>query len=129
MKESKMKMRLTYAISFLFLFVLEILIALFVHDKFIRPYVGDVLVTILICCFVRVFIPSGIKILPLLVFLFSALVEVGQYFNIVPILGLDGCTLIRVVLGTTYSTMDLVCYAVGCVVFYFIERRFRRRGV
>ena len=39
-----------YAICFAGLFVVETLIALFVRDAFIRPYMGDVLVVILIYC-------------------------------------------------------------------------------
>ena len=37
-----------YAICFAGLFVVETLIALFVRDAFIRPYMGDVLVVILV---------------------------------------------------------------------------------
>jgi hypothetical protein len=40
--------RKTYFWIFLGLLLLEIGIALFVHDDFIRPYVGDVLVTVLL---------------------------------------------------------------------------------
>jgi len=32
------------------LLLIEILIALFVHDEFIRPYVGDALVVIVLYC-------------------------------------------------------------------------------
>ena len=45
-----------YAICFIGLFIVETLIALFVRDAFIRPYMGDILVVILIYCFVRIFI-------------------------------------------------------------------------
>lgn len=38
-----MKKRLPYIIAFVILLVTEIYIGVFVHDKFIRPYVGDVL--------------------------------------------------------------------------------------
>ena len=80
------KKRVYYALITLFLLVIEVLIALFVHDKFIRPYIGDVLVTVLICTFLRIFIPKGVKLLPLYVFIFAAGVEVMQYFDIVEIL-------------------------------------------
>lgn len=51
--------RIIYAICFLLLFLTEVYIALYVHDDFIRPYIGDMLVTMLICCFCRMFIPKG----------------------------------------------------------------------
>ena len=38
------------------LFVIEVLIALYVRDSIIRPYVGDFLVVIMLYCFVRAFV-------------------------------------------------------------------------
>ncbi len=38
------------------LLVVEILIAVYVHDRFIRPYFGDVLVVILVYCFLKTFL-------------------------------------------------------------------------
>ena len=40
---SKRKKRIAYGMATIMLFIVELLIALFVHDNFIRPYVGDVL--------------------------------------------------------------------------------------
>ncbi|MBR4306073.1 MAG: DUF2809 domain-containing protein [Ruminiclostridium sp.] len=113
----KTKLRIIYSILFCLLLLTEICIALFVNDSFIRPYVGDMLVTVLICCFLRVFIPTGIRALPLYVFIFSAIVEVAQYFDIVKLLGLDGNGFLSVLLGRTFSFFDLLCYAVGCLAF------------
>ena len=36
--------RLYYLIVFITLMVIEVLIAVYVHDSFIRPYIGDILV-------------------------------------------------------------------------------------
>ena len=52
-------------------FIIELIIALYVHDRIIRPYIGDMLVVVLVYCFVRVFVPRGMKRLPLYVFLFA----------------------------------------------------------
>ena len=38
------KSRLPYIIAAVVLLIVEILIGLFVHDGFVRPYIGDVLV-------------------------------------------------------------------------------------
>ena len=62
-----MKKRLVYLGLTFVLLAVEVLIALFVHDNFIRPYIGDVLVTVLVCAFLRIFIPKGVKPLPLYV--------------------------------------------------------------
>ena len=60
-----MKKRLGYILAFVLLLTVEILIALFVRDDFIRPYGGDILVTVLICAAVRILFPTGIRFLPL----------------------------------------------------------------
>ncbi|MBQ8368703.1 MAG: DUF2809 domain-containing protein [Clostridia bacterium] len=115
------KQRLAYLLAFLAVFAIEVCIALFVRDDFIRPYGGDVLVTVLICCFVRIFFPVGAKLIPVWVFLFAAAVEIGQYFDFVALLGLGDSRFFRILLGSTFSWADLVCYAAGCVIFAVTE--------
>ncbi len=109
------------------LLLLEVGIALFVKDAVIRPYGGDVLVTVLIGCFVRIFIPDGVPALPVFVFLFAAGVEICQYFDIVSILHLDGIAFFRILIGQTFSVADILCYAAGCVIFFGIDSFFRVR--
>ena len=53
--------RLHYGITFLILLMIEVVIAIYVHDDFIRPYIGDVLVVAVVYCFVRIFVPEGVK--------------------------------------------------------------------
>lgn len=115
------KSRITYSILFLILLLTEIFIALFVNDSFIRPFAGDILVTILLCCFVRIFKPDGIKLLPLYIFLFSVCVEILQYFDYVKLLSLENNRFFTVLLGTSFSWYDIICYAVGCAVFFAVE--------
>ncbi len=117
------KRRILYGISFLILLMTEVLIALFVQDSFIRPYGGDVLVTLLLCCFVRIFFPVKLGWMPVYVFLFSCLVEVGQYFNLVSLLGLEDNTFFRIVLGASFSFPDIFCYGMGCFLFWLIDTR------
>lgn len=42
-----------YALAFGLLLLLEALIAVFVHDRFVRPYLGDVLAAVLLYCLAR----------------------------------------------------------------------------
>ena len=116
-----MKRRGIYAAAFVLLLIVEVLIALFVRDRFIRPYGGDILVTVLICCFVRIFFPKKIKLLPLLVFLFAAAVEVGQYFDYVTLLGLGEIEFFRILRGTSFSVADIFCYGAGGLLFWAVE--------
>lgn len=113
--------RLIYSFAFVLILVVEVLIALFVRDAFIRPYGGDILVTVLICCFARIFFPEKVKLLPLWVFLFAAAVEVGQYFDYVTLLGLGEIAFFRVLLGTSFSVADIFCYGAGCLLFWGAE--------
>ncbi len=117
--------RAGYALCFAGVLLLEVLIALFVRDNFIRPYGGDVLVTVLICCFVRILLPAGVRLLPVWVFLFAAAVEVGQAFDFVSLMGLGDIAFFRILLGSTFSWADLLCYAAGCLFFFVTERRIR----
>ena len=116
------KLRLTYASVFFILLLTEIYIGLFVHDSFVRPYIGDVLVTILLCCLLRIIVPNGVPALPIYVFVFAALVEIAQYFDVVKLLGLANSTFISTIIGRTFSSIDLICYAVGCLVFWAVEK-------
>jgi len=127
MKNNILKLRVVYATLFVAIFVIEVLIALFVRDAFIRPYGGDILVTILICCFVRIFFPDKIKLLPIWVFLFALAVEVGQYFDYVSLLGLADSKFFSIVLGTGFSVIDILCYALGCVIFFLCEKLWLKR--
>ena len=115
------KARFIYGITFSVLLSLEILIALFVRDAFVRPYLGDVLVVVLLCCFVRTLLPDGTPFLSLYVFLLASAVEVGQYFDYAALLGLQSSRFFRVLLGQTFSVGDLICYAVGCALFFALE--------
>lgn len=124
-----MKKRFGYAIAFLVLLITEILIALFVRDDFIRPYGGDILVTVLICAAVRILFPTGVRLLPLWVFLFAAAVEIGQHFDFVTLLGLGNIAFFRILLGSTFSMADLLCYAAGCVLFWAGEKLLCRSHV
>ncbi len=108
--------RLTYAIITIVILLIEVLIALFVHDSFIRPYVGDVLVVAVIYTFIRIFIPDRVRLLPLYIFLFSVLVELMQYINIVELLGLENNRFFSVLVGTTFDVKDIICYGVGCIL-------------
>ena len=127
--EQIMKKRIFYIISFLVIFCMEVLIALYVRDRFIRPYVGDMLVVVLVYSFVRIFLPTGIPRMPFYVFLFACFVEVLQYFQLVETLGITN-RVARIVLGSTFDWGDIACYAVGCVSLSYssISSGVDRRG-
>ena len=109
-----MRKRLFYLVATLVILAIEIFIGLFVHDRFVRPFIGDVLVVILIYTFIRIFVPEKVRLLPLYVFIFSVIVEMLQYFKIVEILGLQDNRLMSTIIGTSFDIRDILCYFVGC---------------
>ena len=105
----------------LVLFIIEVLIALFIHDNFIRPYVGDFLVVILVYCGVRTFIKASPLKVAIGVLLFSFLIETLQYFNIVDRLGLANNAIARTVIGYGFDWFDILAYTLGVFAILFIE--------
>ncbi len=116
----KTKLRFIFLALFVLLFAVETLIALFVHDDFIRPYVGDMIVTVVVWSFARIIFPDKFRLMSLYVMIFAVLVEVGQYFNYVDVLGITNPILVTM-MGTSFAWADIACYAVGCVVTAVID--------
>lgn len=121
-KTKRNQLRIKYGIAFALLLLIEVVIALYVHDSFIRPYVGDMLVVILVYSFTRIFIPEKCRLLPLYVFLFAAGVEVLQYFKLVHVLGLEDNRFLKIVLGSVFDLKDIACYGAGCILLEVFER-------
>jgi len=113
--------RLYYLLGFIFLMIIEIIIATFIKDDFIRPYLGDFLVVILIYCFVmavsRISIFRGL----IAVLLFSFAVEFFQLINIVKVLQYQPPKVVMIVLGSSFSLWDLLAYVLGLLSCYIIE--------
>lgn len=112
-----------YFLLTLLIFFIEIGIALYINDTFIRPYLGDVLVVILLYCFVKTFFKVPVITTALLVLLFSFIVELLQFLNIVKIVGLEHYKIARIVIGTSFSWADLVCYTAGIGIVLLVEKQ------
>ena len=95
------------------MFVTEVYIGMFVKDDFVRPYMGDFLVVILIYAFVRTFFKYPIVNVAVGVLLFSFFVEILQYFNIVDVLSLGSNRLARTIIGTAFVWEDFIAYTLG----------------
>ena len=119
----RQKRLLNFAL-FLTLLNIEVLIALFVHDNFIRPYVGDMLVVVVVYFFLRVFVPEKYPWLPAAVFAFAVAVEFSQYFCLTDRFEITN-PILRTILGSVYDLTDILCYGVGCAflgVYEWIHR-------
>ena len=110
------KKQILYSVTFLVLLITEVLIALYVTNEFIRFYLGDILVVVVIYTFIRIFMPDRCRLLPLYIFIFAALVEGAQYIRIVELMGLSDNKFMSVLIGSVFDVKDVICYGVGCVL-------------
>lgn len=103
--------------------IVEVLIALFVHDKIVRPYIGDVLVVILIYCFIKIFIKGRHLKIAIAVLLFAFFVELLQYLNFIERIGLEKSALAKTLIGHAASLADLLAYFAGFILIILLDKR------
>ena len=117
-------MRLNFPMLFtaIALFVIEVIIATKLnHYHFIRAYFGDFLVVILVYCAVKAFWNVEATRLAIGVFAFAVVVELAQLLRVSDVLQLTGWA--RVVVGTSFSFHDVLMYATGCIVVWWVDTR------
>ncbi len=117
----KWRFNLKSFIIFCIIFVIEVLIAKFINDSIIRPYVGDILVVILIYYFIKAFIQTRSIYIVIATVLFAYFVEIGQYFYIVDILGVENKVL-QIMIGSSFSWGDIACYTIGGITCYILNK-------
>jgi Protein of unknown function (DUF2809) len=122
-----MKFDWKYFVAFISIFLVEVLIAVVFKDSFIRPFFGDLLVVILLYCFVRTFFKLNMKNAVIGVLVFAFMVEFAQYFKLVEVLGLEGNRLARIVIGSTFDPFDLLAYTLGAIAVVLIEKYRKKR--
>lgn len=123
-------MRFYFSFKYLFLTLIflavEIFIALFVNDDFVRPFVGDVLVVILIYCFLRIFLDFRYWKIAFGVLILAFTIEILQYFDYVKMLGLENNRILSAALGRTFAVEDFAAYFAGFLLIistnFFYER-------
>lgn len=120
-----MRFHLKYAGISLLIFGVEVLIALFLDDKLIRPFFGDLLVVMLIYFTLLTFIKiSRRHVLATGVWLFALIIEYLQYLDIVSALGLRENEIVRIVLGSTFDWFDIMAYTFGALIALFCDWNF-----
>ncbi|MBO7402242.1 MAG: DUF2809 domain-containing protein [Lachnospiraceae bacterium] len=125
------KLRLVFVITAVLLLITEVLIGVYATG-WVRSYLGDVLVVMLLYTLYRAVIidvPSKWFVLPSLILLIAIDVEFLQLWGICDRLGIQN-RFVRILLGTSFSAVDLVCYAIGCIPCYLAEffTRKKKRG-
>jgi hypothetical protein len=118
-------LNLRFLLFAIILLVIEVLIALYVYDSFVRPYVGDYLVVILVYCFVKAFIKVSPLKTAIGVLLFAYLVEFLQYFKFLEMIGLENNKLAKIILGHGFEWIDLVAYTLGIATVLLLSKNVR----
>lgn len=112
--------RLPFLAVAVVILAIEIFIATFVKGGFVRHYLGDVLVTVMLYAFGRAIFKTAPKILVFEIFIFSLFIEILQYFKVLEILDIHNL-IIHIVFGGTFDVSDIVCYALGCLLAYLAD--------
>lgn len=121
-------MRKRYAAVAAFLFVIEVLIALFVRDQFVRPYLGDVLAVMLVYAGLRAATPLGTAASVGVALGIALVIEVAQALNLLGALALADNQVSRIVLGGAFDMLDMAAYLAGGVVVLAVEAGLQRAG-
>lgn len=105
------------------IFFAEVLIATKLKDiYFVRAYLGDVLVVMLMYYFIKAFFDCSSTKLIIVIFIFSSLIEFAQYFHFGELLGFKDNRIMMIILGNSFSWIDIICYLAGCLLlFLFIQ--------
>ncbi|MDM1072471.1 DUF2809 domain-containing protein [Empedobacter brevis] len=111
----------------IFTFLIEVIIALFINDKIIRPFVGDILVVVFMYYFIKAFINTKTINIAIFTLIFSFIIEILQYFKFVEIIGLGHNKAARIIIGTSFSWIDLLCYFIGFLLLFFIDKELNNK--
>ena len=114
--------RLIYGLISLLLLGAEVLIGLF-GQGWVRIYLGDILVVILLYTIVRTIIPNKKApwfIIPGVILIFAFAVEFLQLWGFCDRFGITN-ELLRIIIGTGFSTIDLICYLIGIIPCFIAE--------
>ena len=116
--------RIIFGAASLLLLEIEIIIGMYATG-WIRSYFGDVLVVILLYTLFRAISPEKPKswyVVPTAILIFAFSVEFLQLWGFCDRLGITN-KLLRIIIGTGFSVVDLVSYGIGIVPCYIAEKR------
>lgn len=102
------------------LLVVEIVIAAFARDQFVRPYAGDSLAVVIVALALR-----SIRVRPAaaagVAVAVAVLIEIGQWLCWLERLGFGDSVTAQVVLGSEFDRADLIAYVIGAALFLGVQ--------
>lgn len=120
--------RVSMAIAAVIIFIVEFMIATkFKHYHFLRGFVGDYLVVILLYTILQAIKPLKPVVAGIMIFLFSVGVEFMQMINPAKLLGFAKGSAGEIIIGSTFSVEDIIMYFCGTVTVVVIDLVIRKR--
>lgn len=116
----------SYFVILISLLLVEVLIAVFLHDDFIRPFVGDFLSSIVVFYFIKSFFNLDNFRAAMISLLFSYFIEALQFVHFLQFSGLKKYKIIAIMLGNSFSWGDMLAYTLGVWAVYLIQKRWFR---
>jgi hypothetical protein len=104
------------------LLLVEILIARFAHDRFVRPYAGDFLATVFLYCLLKSAWPARAWRVALAALLVSYAIEIAQLVHLLHWLGWQHSRMARLLLGSQFEWGDMLAYTLGAIAVLGLER-------
>jgi len=108
---------------FLVLFIIEVIIALYITQHFIRHTLGDYLCAIMLFFFIKSLVKMKSFYVAITILLIAYTVEFLQLTPMLTYLNVEENSVIRIILGTTFSITDLVAYTLGVITVFLIDKR------
>ena len=102
-------------------FLVEVAIALWVHDDLIRPHGGDALAVILVYLALRAVTPTGPRSGAAIALAIAFAVEAAQWIGLAALLGLRRHGVGETMLGSNFDLADLVAYCCGGTAILLVE--------
>ena len=109
-------------IIFVGLFLIEVVIAKFFHDKIIRPFFGDFLAVIALYFLLKSFLKFSISIIALMSISIAYLLELLQYLHFIEFAGLEKYKILVIILGSSFDWGDILAYTLGFLFLIFVEK-------
>ena len=104
------------------LFATEIAIAYFHFNSFIRGFLGDMLVILLLYSFLKIFIRNQVLKTAISVLAFAYVAELLQLFKLTEKLNIHSEILLTII-GSVFDWRDLIAYTLGFLVILLIEKK------
>lgn len=106
----------------------EVFIARFMHDGFVRPYVGDTLATILLYCLLKSSWRAPAWVVASVALLVSYVMEGAQALHLLAWLGWEHSRMARLLLGSHFEWVDMLAYTLGATMVLGAEQLRRRHA-